>query len=155
MAAQGKNKWLREKDDQRWEARVGRDNCQEKISEFEIKDKGKAENTGRNFKDTLHDLSGKYNDNNFSNIQNSRAGSGIDKSNKVRLDHEEPNWLNIEERKRRRCESNYVASTSIDMELGSKSTRDTTMRTTLSNIDCAVLTTTEIVKSAAQTSQPQ
>ncbi|KAK1363723.1 hypothetical protein POM88_039284 [Heracleum sosnowskyi] len=155
VAMLGKSKWLREEGDQEWEARVGRDNCQERIKEFDLGDKGKTGGRGRNVRDLLHDFSGKQHNGSSSNFQNINAGINLDKAGLSGLDHDEMDGLNFEERKRRRSETNFVGPMIGGTVLENMVAGDTYMGTTLSNSDCVVSSVNDLAQSALQTSQPQ
>lgn len=150
MGMQGKSKWLREEDDHEWEARVGRDNCQEKIKEFDLQDKGKSEMMGRNSRDMFSDLSGKQVNNTFSNSQ---AGHSQDKAGGNGLDQEELNGLNIEARKRSRNEIDYVVLKETGLGLEKMVNGDTHMEATLSRSDCVVSSSIVLAKPVQQASQ--
>lgn len=134
---------------------MGKDNCQEKVKGFELQDEGKSAVTGRNSRDTLHDLSGKHSNTNFSNFQNNKAGINQDKLSKFGLDQEELDGLNIEERKRRRSESSLNESMLAGNGLDNLVNGDTYMESTLSNSDCVISSLIDLAKYAMQTSQPQ
>lgn len=134
---------------------MGRDNSPEKISEVAVMDKDKAIVMGRNFRDTLHESSGKQSNISFSNSQSNQTSNNLNRPNRSGLDQEKLDGLNIKERKRRNSGSNFFTPTSTDIKLGNKIDGDTTMESALSTIDFADLTTIKMAQSATKTSQPK
>lgn len=150
VGMQGKSKWLREEDDLEWEARVGKDNCQEKIKEFDLQDKGKLVMVGRNSRDMMSDLGGKQISKVFSN---SHDGPSQDKAGGIGLDQEELDGLNIEARKRSRNEIGYTVLKETSVGLENMVNSDTNMEATLSISDCVVSSSLVLAKPVMQASQ--
>lgn len=152
-AAQGRSKWLREEEDQGWEERIGRDNCQAGLAGFSNSKKGSEEDKDRNRGKSLVVVNAKNISSDILNSKNIQAGSGVFNSNQSGLDQDELSGLKIEERKRprREVESSGLIVTGTGLETTISGNTD--MELILSSSDCMTSSLSNLAQSAKQTSQ--